>query len=481
MLAHLLKYDTAQGGFAGKFGEGKHTVEATENSIIVDGKEKQTLTRKVIITEYDKSSTNSGAVNSNEPTLTLLGDTVMVLERGEQYKEPGYRAVDYRDGKISRKVEVKSSTDLKKISNKIGTYTITYSITNSKNATTTKTRTIKVVEQKSDIVIDSAIKKDPTGFVISLKITGSGYSHTLLPDNTIVKDTTISYKVKEKGTYSFGVYDIQGNVTVREVDVNDIDIKGPEGNCVASVSEYSTNVYITATDQSGINGYKFIVDGINVYGDYIDKSSYSVSKAITSARAQARDTYGNVSTYECKINKTGSKGKIKGGIMDVPPLYQTNYTNSIKWGKNQTTSVKTHGCGPTSVAMVVGFLNTGVNYKDLPEKIFRWLNDLGYFHGHGFGKAALTKAAAKYGVTCEWKNLDGNAIKSTLLSGKPIIAYMGKGTFTSGGHYIVLKGVDSDGKIAINDPFSESKTNKKWDVSLITKEKATSAAFAVCY
>ena len=39
MLAHLLKYDTAQGGFAGKFGENKHTVEATDNSIIVDGKE----------------------------------------------------------------------------------------------------------------------------------------------------------------------------------------------------------------------------------------------------------------------------------------------------------------------------------------------------------------------------------------------------------------------------------------------------------
>ena len=39
MLAHLLKYDTAQGGFAGKFGEGKHTVDSTEDSIIVDGKE----------------------------------------------------------------------------------------------------------------------------------------------------------------------------------------------------------------------------------------------------------------------------------------------------------------------------------------------------------------------------------------------------------------------------------------------------------
>ena len=39
MLAHLLKYDTAQGGYAGKIGENKHTVEATEDSIIVDGKE----------------------------------------------------------------------------------------------------------------------------------------------------------------------------------------------------------------------------------------------------------------------------------------------------------------------------------------------------------------------------------------------------------------------------------------------------------
>ena len=52
MLAHLLKYDTAQGGFAGKFGEGKHTVAykdavlaedgktvVTPGSITVDGKE----------------------------------------------------------------------------------------------------------------------------------------------------------------------------------------------------------------------------------------------------------------------------------------------------------------------------------------------------------------------------------------------------------------------------------------------------------
>ena len=38
MLANLLKYDTAQGGYAGFIGENKHTVEAGEDFISVDGK-----------------------------------------------------------------------------------------------------------------------------------------------------------------------------------------------------------------------------------------------------------------------------------------------------------------------------------------------------------------------------------------------------------------------------------------------------------
>ncbi len=38
MLANLLKYDTAQGGYCGRIGENLHTVEAGEGSITVDGK-----------------------------------------------------------------------------------------------------------------------------------------------------------------------------------------------------------------------------------------------------------------------------------------------------------------------------------------------------------------------------------------------------------------------------------------------------------
>ena len=38
MLAHLLKYDTAQGGFCGRMGEGKHTVTSKEPVLEEDGK-----------------------------------------------------------------------------------------------------------------------------------------------------------------------------------------------------------------------------------------------------------------------------------------------------------------------------------------------------------------------------------------------------------------------------------------------------------
>ena len=50
MLANLLKYDTAQGSYCGRLGENKHTVEAKENAIVVDGKE---------ITIYSEADANN--------------------------------------------------------------------------------------------------------------------------------------------------------------------------------------------------------------------------------------------------------------------------------------------------------------------------------------------------------------------------------------------------------------------------------------
>lgn len=81
-----------------------------------------------------------------EPTLTLEGDTV-TLYVGDEYNDPGYKAVDNYDGDITSSVKV--DTDF---NNKIaGNYTLTYSVSDSSGNSISKTRNIivknKIVSQ----------------------------------------------------------------------------------------------------------------------------------------------------------------------------------------------------------------------------------------------------------------------------------------------------------------------------------------------
>jgi len=48
--------------------------------------------------------------------------------------------------------------------------------------------------------------------------------------------------------------------------------------------------------------------------------------------------------------------------------------------------------------------------------------------------------------------------------------------FTSSGHFIVLRGVTSDGKILVADPASYSRSEKQWDLSIILSEASKYAA-----
>jgi hypothetical protein len=45
--------------------------------------------------------------------------------------------------------------------------------------------------------------------------------------------------------------------------------------------------------------------------------------------------------------------------------------------------------------------------------------------------------------------------------GNPVILAMGKGDFTSSGHFILLSGVE-DGKFIVNDPNSYVNSAKRW-------------------
>ena len=74
------------------------------------------------------------------PEITLNGDSEITIQAGTAYDEPGYTAKDNVDGDITDKVQVEGTVN----HNRAGTYTITYSVTDSYGNTTTVTRTVKV-------------------------------------------------------------------------------------------------------------------------------------------------------------------------------------------------------------------------------------------------------------------------------------------------------------------------------------------------
>lgn len=66
-------------------------------------------------------------------------------------------------------------------------------------------------------------------------------------------------------------------------------------------------------------------------------------------------------------------------------------------------------------------------------------------------------------------------ILDALSSGKLVVVIMRKGHFTSGGHFIVLRGVQ-DGQIMVADPASYKRSGKLWDLSIILNEASKSTA-----
>ena len=94
------------------------------------------------------------------------------------------------------------------------------------------------------------------------------------------------------------------------------------------------------------------------------------------------------------------------------------------------------------------------------------------------GKKVLVPGAAE-GFGLQWESIstdDPQAVVDTLASGKLIVALMSKGHFTSSGHFMVLRGVTSEGKILVADPASRKRSEQEWDLSIILDEARKGAA-----
>ena len=114
-------------------------------------------------TVHNSSNTSSSSKHeSNEPTITLNGESHITINVGDTYSEQGATAKDDKDGDISSKISISGSVN----TSKAGKYTITYTVKNSSGKTATKTRTITVKakdqEQKPSTNTSDEDKKNTT-------------------------------------------------------------------------------------------------------------------------------------------------------------------------------------------------------------------------------------------------------------------------------------------------------------------------------
>lgn len=160
-----------------------------------------------------------------------------------------------------------------------------------------------------------------------------------------------------------------------------------------------------------------------------------------------------------KLSPTGNYS-----LGDFINYFQGDYHQSYGYGS----TIANAGCGPTSMAMVVTYL-TGEKHG--PVELANWSLKRGYhIPNNGTAWAFFPAAAKAYGLDCEQSGVSASKIKESLSNGKMVVMNVGPGTFTRGGHYIVLKGLTSDGRVIVSDPASRQRTDKAYSMNTFLNE-----------
>ncbi len=118
------------------------------------------------------------------------------------------------------------------------------------------------------------------------------------------------------------------------------------------------------------------------------------------------------------------------------------------------------GCGPTCLAMAGYYLTGDENMT--PDQVAKFAETNGYYaSGYGSSWTLISEGAGKLGLEATELPLVKKKIEAVLEEGTPVILAMGKGDFTSTGHYIVLTGVE-EGGFRVNDPNSRLNSERLW-------------------
>lgn len=182
---------------------------------------------------------------------------------------------------------------------------------------------------------------------------------------------------------------------------------------------------------------------------------------VTAGLEQTGDVTGNdwLALWGCSYTRTA---KAAGTDTAKPVDYKQG---DKRWGKvvytscgNKSQTIANSGCGPTSMADIMA---TWIDGKTTPVEMCR------YAVNHGFRTKASGTAwgffksiATAYGFTNFVQTKSMATARAALQNGALVVASMGPGYWTKGGHYICLWKTD-DTYMYANDPASSTRKKQK--------------------
>lgn len=118
------------------------------------------------------------------------------------------------------------------------------------------------------------------------------------------------------------------------------------------------------------------------------------------------------------------------------------------------------GCGPTTLSMAASYLLKDETLS--PEYIAEFSEKNRYAsRGNGTSWTLMSEGAEQLGLNVQEVPLWEGSMAAAFSENKLIICAMGKGDFTSTGHFILLAGYE-DGMFSVRDPNSAERSSRLW-------------------
>ena len=163
-----------------------------------------------------------------------------------------------------------------------------------------------------------------------------------------------------------------------------------------------------------------------------------------------------------------------GGFVNITYFCQSD----DEW-KDQpygTDTIGPYGCGPTAMAMAVASLT---DTDTDPAAMAAWAVEHGYWaRRSGSYNSIVMGAARSFGLLAEpFTSREPDDVLNALWQGKLLVALVGPGHFTDGGHFILLRGATLGGDILVADPNSRENSLVAWDPQLILDELSSMRSY----